>query len=75
MKNPFHSQGSELDKESQVENHQRKFQSEIKEYQQLLDKKYGNSIPAKIWKAILLSLKKIELSNSSEQHRKNYMKA
>lgn len=64
MNNPFHSQGPEFDEDIH-----------IKEYMQQLDKEYGNTIPAKIWKAILLSLKKTKLYNSREQNRKNYLKA
>ncbi len=62
MNNPFHSQGSEFDEDSQ-----------LKQYIQQLDKEYGNTITAKIWKAILISFKKFELG--TEQNRKNYLKA
>ena len=73
MNNPFHSQGPELDKHSEGPEIDK--DSQLKDYLQQLNNKYGNSIPAKIWKAILLSLKKVELSNNTEQNRKIYLKA
>ena len=67
MKNPFHSQGPELEKNAQKSEHN------IQDYTKQLDEMYGNSFFAKILKAILIMIKESGMDQDSEDHRKIHL--